>query len=66
MLINQSKYAVERFSKNDESKWGLTEEKGESEILKLTSLNLAIAFRVIYNKNPIITESIRRKKLCPP
>jgi len=40
--------------------------KKEFKILNLSSLNLVIAFRIIYNKNSIITESIRRKKLCPP
>jgi Uma2 family endonuclease len=50
VLINQSEYAVEQFSKNEEGKWVLTEEKGDSGSLNLPSLNLAIAFGEIYEK----------------
>lgn len=49
ILINQSEYAVEQFSKNEEGKWVLTEEKRESALLKLPTLNYSIALAEIYD-----------------
>ncbi len=48
ILINQYKYYIEQFAKNNEGKWVLTEYTSENDILALNSINMEISLRDIY------------------
>lgn len=48
ILINQYKYYIEQFAKNNEGKWVLTEYTSKDDILSLNSINMQISLSDIY------------------
>ncbi len=56
ILISQTAYYIKQFAKNEQSKWVLTDYRGESAILKLESLAFEISLKELY-KNIDFNES---------
>jgi Uma2 family endonuclease len=50
ILIDQSKYYVKQFAKNEQGKWVLTDYRGEEAVLKLESLDFEITLKELYKK----------------
>jgi len=48
ILISQTEYYIKQFVKNEQGKWLLTDYRGESEILKLESVDFEMSLKAIY------------------
>ncbi|MEA5577520.1 Uma2 family endonuclease [Anabaena sp. UHCC 0451] len=48
VLVSQTEYYIKQFVKNEQGKWVLTDYRGESEILKLESVDFEISLKQLY------------------
>lgn len=48
ILISQTEYYIKQFVKNEQGKWLLTDYRGESEVLKLESVDFEMSLKQLY------------------
>jgi len=48
ILISQTEYYIKQFVKNEQGKWLLTDYRGESEILKLETVDFEMSLKALY------------------
>ncbi|MBE9058075.1 Uma2 family endonuclease [Sphaerospermopsis sp. LEGE 08334] len=56
ILIDQYKYYVMQYVKNNENQWLLTEYETEDAIFKLASINLELSLKQLYKKNNFLEQ----------
>lgn len=50
VLISQTEYYIKQFVKNEQGKWLLSDYRGESEVLKLESVDFEIGLKQLYQR----------------